>query len=169
MCEEDIIRYCAPTLAGIKTGSLFACIFPSKSVLRDEVRCMNRRLLAKGLRVLPLSFKNNRALLYFFRPDMLKHSLSNSLACQLLAQRGYPCENPDRCIIRLMEQLRAAPEFPHEIGLFLGYPPEDVQGFLEEANQRMADDLQKKTGDVLSKVLYEASMQMKNGFARSDA
>ena len=132
MCEEDIIRYCAPTLAGIKTGSLFACIFPSKSVLRDEVRCMNRRLLAKGLRVLPLSFKNNRALLYFFRPDMLKHSLSNSLACQLLAQRGYPCENPDRCIIRLMEQLKASPEFPHEIGLFLGYPPEDVQGFIEQ-------------------------------------
>ena len=52
---------------------------------------------------------------------------------------------------------------------FMDEKPEDVQGFLEEANQRMSDDLQKKTGDVLSKVLYEASMQMKNGFARSDA
>ena len=132
MCEEDIIRYCAPTLAGMKTGSLFACRFPSMAVLRDEVRCMNRRLLAKGLRVLPLSFKNKRALLYFFRPDMLKQSLSNSLACQLLAQRGYPSGDPDRCIIRLMEQLRIAPEFPHEIGLFLGYPPEDVKGFIEQ-------------------------------------
>ena len=52
---------------------------------------------------------------------------------------------------------------------FMYEKPEDVHGFLEEANQRMSDDLQKKTGEVLFKVLYEASMQMKNGFARSDA
>ncbi len=132
MCEEDIIRYCAPTLAGMKTGSLFACRYPCKALLQKEVRSLNRRLVGKGLRVLPLSFKNNRALLYFFRPDMLKQSLRNSLACRLLEQRGYPCGNPDRCIIRLMEQLRTAPEFPHEIGLFLGYPPEDVKGFIEQ-------------------------------------
>ena len=30
-----------------------------------------------------------------------------------------------------MQRLGQAAEFPHEIGLFLGYPPEDVQGFLE--------------------------------------
>ena len=98
MCEEDIIRYCAPTLAGMKTGSLFACRYPCKALLQKEVRSLNRRLVGKGLRVLPLSFKNNRALLYFFRPDMLKQSLRNSLACRLLEQRGYPCGNPDRCI-----------------------------------------------------------------------
>ena len=132
MCEEDIIRYCAPTLAGMKTGSLFACRYPCKALLQKEVRSLNRRLVGKGLRVLPLNYKKNRALLYFFRPDMLKQSLRTSLACQLLEQRGYPCENLDRCIIRLMEQLRAAQEFPHEIGLFLGYPPEDVKGFIEQ-------------------------------------
>ena len=132
MCEEDIIRYCAPTLAGMKAGSLFACSYPCKALLRKEVRSLNRRLGGKGLRVLPLSYKKNRALLYFFRPDMLKQSLRNSLACRLLEQRGYPCGNPDSCIIRLMKQLRTAPEFPHEIGLFLGYPPEDVKGFIEQ-------------------------------------
>ncbi len=132
MCEEYIIRYCAPTLAGMKAGSLFACSYPCKALLRKEVRSLNRRLGGKGLRVLPLSYKKNRALLYFFRPDMLKQSLRNSLACRLLEQRGYPCGNPDSCIIRLMKQLRTAPEFPHEIGLFLGYPPEDVKGFIEQ-------------------------------------
>ena len=30
-----------------------------------------------------------------------------------------------------MKKLRKDGEFPHEIGLFLGYPPEDVQGFME--------------------------------------
>lgn len=132
MSEEDIIRFCAPTLAGMKTGSLFSCMFSEEKELRDEIRSLNRRLAEKGLCVLALSIKKNRALLYFFRPGMLKQSLNDKRACQLLAQRGYPSGNPGRCISKLMEQLRNAPEFPHEIGLFLGYPPEDVQGFIEQ-------------------------------------
>jgi hypothetical protein len=30
-----------------------------------------------------------------------------------------------------MAKLRDQEDFPHEIGLFLGYPPEDVRGFME--------------------------------------
>lgn len=30
-----------------------------------------------------------------------------------------------------MQWLAGGGEFPHEIGLFLGYPPEDVCGFIE--------------------------------------
>ena len=30
-----------------------------------------------------------------------------------------------------MERLGESSEFPHEIGLFLGYPCEDVKGFIE--------------------------------------
>ena len=40
---------------------------------------------------------------------------------------------------------------------------------LEEANEAIAAMLRKETDDVLDKVLYEASMHMKNAFARSDA
>ena len=49
----------------------------------------------------------------------------------MLAQRGYPCENPEHCVAKLVDRLKESPEFPHEIGLFLGYPPEDVKGFIE--------------------------------------
>ena len=31
----------------------------------------------------------------------------------------------------LKKRLSESGEFPHEIGLFLGYPPEDVEGFIE--------------------------------------
>ena len=39
---------------------------------------------------------------------------------------------------------------------------------LQEANGRIADMLQTETDDLLAKVLFAASMGMKNGFARSD-
>jgi len=39
------------------------------------------------------------------------------------------------CIENLQERLRSSSDFPHEIGLFLGYPLEDVRGFIENAGQ----------------------------------
>ena len=130
MPEEMVIRHCAPTLAGIKTGSLFSCPYDSEAQLREDVRAMNRLLVPKGLRVLALRYHKGLALIYLYRPDRLGRDLEAPEAAQLLAERGYPCSNPDRCVIRLMAALRDSQEFPHEIGLFLSYPPEDVLGFI---------------------------------------
>ncbi len=47
--------------------------------------------------------------------------------------------------------------------------PAEAAAFLEQANQKMADLLQKETDEVLAKVLQEVSCHMRNGFARSDA
>ena len=38
-----------------------------------------------------------------------------------------------------------------------------------EANQKIADMLKAETADVLDKVLYELSNQMRNSYSRSDA
>lgn len=43
-------------------------------------------------------------------------------------------ESPERCVIQLIKRLGESDEFPHEIGLFLGYPPEDVRGFIENGS-----------------------------------
>ena len=43
---------------------------------------------------------------------------------------GYTPEDSNRCVIHLIQRLRSDGEFPHEIGLFLSYPPEDVLGFI---------------------------------------
>ena len=59
MSEEEIIRFCAPTLAGLKAGSLFASMFSGKEELYREVRNLNRRLANRGVRILPLRFKEN--------------------------------------------------------------------------------------------------------------
>ena len=62
MSEEMVVRQCAPTLAGIKTGSLFPCPCTDRDALLDEVRQLNRRLSPKGLCLLPLRFTEGSAL-----------------------------------------------------------------------------------------------------------
>lgn len=131
MSEEMIIRHCAPTLAGIKTGNIFCCDYNTKEELWVFLRGLNQKLVKKGLRVLPLRLENGRAMIYVFRPNRLKKDLAHGTATRLLNERNYTTHSTDRCVLELMAQLKCHAEFPHEIGLFLGYPPEDVDGFIE--------------------------------------
>ena len=130
MSDEMIVRQCAPTLAGIKTGSLFPCPYDSRQQLLADLRRMNRVLVPRGLCLLPMRLGQGRALLYLYRPQALCRDLGDDLACRLLRQAGYPCGRCGRCVARLVQRLRTEEEFPHEVGLFLSYPPEDVKGFI---------------------------------------
>lgn len=132
MSELMLVRHCSPTLAGMKTGNMFSYTYESAQEMRAAIRHFNKTLAKKGLRVVPLRFKDNRALIYVYRPEHLKRDLGNEIACELLRSRGYDCNKPQKCIIHLMDKLRGTEEFPHEIGLFLGYPPEDVHGFIND-------------------------------------
>lgn len=131
MSEEIFIRYCSPTLAGIKTANLFSCRFEDEKEMRESVRRLNVILVKKGIRVVPLRFHEGCALIYAYRPSKLLQDLQQADACSLLKERGYVSEAPERCIVQLIRRLADGGEFPHEIGLFLGYPPEDVCGFIE--------------------------------------
>ena len=131
MSEEMIIQHCAPTLAGMKTGNLFTCPYQAKKELQKEIRHLNRLLASRGIRVLPIKYYEQKVLIYLYRPSYLKRDFSNRDTVSLLGDYGYDAGKPERCLVRLMERLRENREFPHEIGLFLGYPPEDVRGFIE--------------------------------------
>lgn len=131
MSEEMVVRQAAPTLAGIKTGSLFPCPCTEKETLLEEIRAFNRRYLSRGLCLLPLRFTEGKALLYLYRPAALRRDLRGQTAEALLADAGYPCGSCGRCVAQLVRRMRGSAEFPHEVGLFLSYPPEDVQGFID--------------------------------------
>ena len=131
MSEEILIRQGAPTLAGIKTGSLFPCPCEDREDLLADIRRLNRLLVPKGLCLLPIRFLEGQALLYLYRPAELRRDLKDAQAAALLEPIGYPCGCPERCIAALVHRLKEQSAFPHEIGLFLGYPPEDVRGYIE--------------------------------------
>lgn len=131
MSIDYVIQHAAPTLAGIKTGNLFPCTFASTQDMVRDLREINRVLVPRGLRLLPLRRKDDRALLYLFRPADLSRDLAGQEARRLLREAGYGDDLTHLvCLRELTRRLREGEEFPHEIGLFLGYPPEDVAGFM---------------------------------------
>ena len=84
--EETVVRQCAPTLAGIKTGSLFPCPYQSRQQLLADIRRMNRVLVLRGLCLVPMREDDGRALLYLYRPQALCRDLGDDLACRLLRE-----------------------------------------------------------------------------------
>lgn len=131
MLEEMMVKNCAPTLAGIKVGSLFNCNCLSGQDVFDRIRVLNRRLLSHGIRIIPLTSSCNSTLIYVYRPDKLTWYLAQDDVKAILADLGYPAEDADLCVRTLADRLYEQDSFPHEIGLFLGYPAEDVKGFIE--------------------------------------
>lgn len=135
MSEQTFIRNAAPTLAGIKTGSLFPFHFASRSQATRELCGWNRRLTPKGLRLLPLRMTDHFATLYLYRPSMLRADLQNRETVCLLKEAGYGAYDEKTCLRELYRRFHRGDGFPHEVGLFLSYPPEDVRGFIEHRNQ----------------------------------
>lgn len=96
MSDEVFIRYCSPTLAGIKTANLFSSRFKDEKEMRESVRRLNVVLVKKGIRVVPLKFREGRALIYAYRPSKLLQDLQRADACSLLKERGYAVDLPER-------------------------------------------------------------------------
>lgn len=133
MPERMIAELCSPTLSGVKCANLFNCAYESKDKLNREVMEINKRLMNKGLHMMILSYPSkNRALIYIFRPCMLQKELNLPETRSLMEELGYKDHRMGYCLNVLRNRLSNDSSFPHEIGCFLGYPIEDVKGFMNQ-------------------------------------
>lgn len=99
------------------------------------IAAWNRRLNIRGIFVTVLRTRGRRSLIYIYRPKELKRNLEAAGARVLLKRFGYRSSDPEESLARLRRRFAAEGDFPHEIGLFLGYPIEDVEGFIEHGGK----------------------------------
>ncbi|MGN1101541.1 MAG: DUF3793 family protein [Huintestinicola sp.] len=77
----------------------------------------------------------NRALMFVYSQKMLGNRLADNAVRSVLAEYGYTDFSVDKCLERLSMRIGESDIFPHEIGIFLGYPVEDVVGFIENKGE----------------------------------
>lgn len=131
--EHLLITYCAPTLAGIKMGALL-CL-RNEGVLEDFQKTVddyNKQYNHRGLYFHILYRCSQRTLLYVYRPQMVADYIATSPVKAFLEGFGYPQNGTvDTMVHMLTSRFSQGGCFPHESGIFLGYPLEDVIGFIE--------------------------------------
>ena len=136
--EEALIEHCSPTLAGVKPASLFRFCPRDSALFARRFLALRQQFAARGLRLVILKGcrRTGSYLLYLYRERDLAEVLGRREHRDFLRAMGYtPWEAPGDCLRQLAARLCLEEEFPHEIGLFLGYPIEDVVGFIRYAGK----------------------------------
>lgn len=133
--ENILIAHCSPTLASLKTANLFTVAYSCTQELEREVLNLDEMLRAKGVRVTIIRRSNEKALVYVYRENKLAADLQRTSVQTFLQAHGYQYTTVQEAVDHLKTRFQSLDSFPHEIGLFLGYPPDDVQAFIKHKGQ----------------------------------
>jgi hypothetical protein len=124
----------AEVLAGEKPANLINVANQRRACGRNLYLLWRRHgaalLQRSGLAVRELAGRGDSLLLFLYRPQALAALLARRNVAAFLRRAGYrdPAD-PQDSLAQLQGRL-AGEGFPHEIGVFLGYPLKDVAGFM---------------------------------------
>jgi hypothetical protein len=122
--KRIIINHLSPVLMGAKPAALF----PAPS---GDACAALAALLPPRLGLMVLRETKNGLLVFVFDREGLEKTLAAKTAGAVLSGLGYPAGSPVSAALAHLKKQFACGRFPHEVGLFLGYPAEDVLGFVE--------------------------------------
>lgn len=146
--EQTLAYHCAPSLTGIKPADL-VCWKPPEQDGMQLLGHYVRALLRRGISLRVLGYRGDRMMLLIFRKKQLENCLRQRQVQAMLEQAGYPSQANLEELLMVLRGRLAQSDFPHEIGLFLGYPPVDVEGFQRDAGRNCKfSGLWKVYGDV---------------------
>lgn len=125
--EYAIGRTCGVTFAGIKPASLVSVRKRGKATLARIRRSFSR----KGVSFEIMRECGDRVLVCVYHAKRLEQLLLSREIRAFLAERGYAYATAREAVALLKERM-AGEAFPHEVGVFLGYPLCDVRGFIAD-------------------------------------
>ena len=130
--EKALVEQCAPTLAGVKPANLFR-IGGNLKLICGLIDQWDQKLQKKGIRVIALKEcrRTSACMVYVYREEWLERILKDANNLAFLEKMGYQTDSGIGMLDLLSHRFCLEQDYPHEIGIFLGYPLEDVVGFIE--------------------------------------
>lgn len=136
--ETQFALQCSPFITGLKISNLFAISILQYSKLEYILTVSNYSFKR-------LYYTKNKVIYLLYDEKKLKEYLRKDIVRKILYKLGYPYnthKDIDKLLVifkekyaRYMEKKEA---FPHEMGIFLGYPIEDVVGYLKNNGENSA-------------------------------
>ncbi|MDR1515625.1 MAG: DUF3793 family protein [Synergistaceae bacterium] len=129
--ESMITCFAAPVARGFKCGSLLNLYRKDKDLRPAWIKSREALEESLSLKFAELLSSERSILLFIYRDAPLLDALSREGAREILLEYGYDAgfDSSEPYINEMISRFNAG--IPHEIGLFLGYPHEDVRGFIE--------------------------------------
>ena len=126
--EWQLAVQCAPLITGLKVSNLLmlpaACLDSLAELISDS-----------DLSMFLLRQTEHKAVLLLYREKDLEAFLMNGSIREILREEGYTGTDLASILAELKVRYTGCRNgkciFPHEMGVFLGYPEEDVRGFMK--------------------------------------
>lgn len=128
--DKTIINYCAPVLCKIKSASLFSIKLDDYKRNCKKITSWINFFSAVGICFSVIYKQNKRILLFVYDKELLRKKCFEKQNAVYLKQKKFPLEKGVDAVLReMVYRLTNYSSFPHEIGVFLDYPLEDVVKF----------------------------------------
>lgn len=135
MLEALLAYHCAPAFAGIKPSNIAACRKSKFPDLYKDIDRLNDELNRNDIYIEILCECEKRALLLVYRKKILEKHLKQQNNRAFLSMYGYPENGGISDYIDFLRTRLANDGFPHEIGVFLGYPLRDIYAFIKHRDE----------------------------------
>ena len=122
--ERLLALHSSPAICGIKASNLI-CIDYHESLYK-EIEELNNKYPKVCCYI--LNNNNSKVLVLVYRKNVFEKELLNKENINYLSSIGYDISSIDNMLIDLKDRLDSD-EFPHEIGVFLGYDLDDIKSF----------------------------------------
>lgn len=134
--DRMLAYHCAPTLVGLKPANLIAHDAINKHYSDEAFEMAKAILKTRDVHMAQLCACNQKELTLVYNKTVLEQHLSSPEIWGYLLVHGYPMYGTFEAIIAfLKKRIIESGGFPHEVGVFLGYPLEDVMGFIKHKGQ----------------------------------
>ena len=125
--ELQLALQCAPLITGLKISNLL-------TISPEGFTQVGRIVESSVLSLYPLLETEEKMVILLYREDRLEKYLKMPQVQKLLREAGYESDRLEDILPVFCDRYETYAErgkpFPHELGLLLGYPPEDVEGFI---------------------------------------
>lgn len=135
MIDELFAYHCAPALAGIKPSNIAACRKSRFPNLHSDIENLNNQLNGKDIYIEILCECERRALVIVYRRNVLEKHLQSEKNRKFLSHFGYPENGSIADYLNVLKNRLDCDNFPHEIGVFLGYPLHDIYCFINHRDE----------------------------------
>lgn len=130
---RKVITFAAPTLSHMKVGSLFCLRREEFPQLDACLTWFSECFLKHDIRICVLKECQDRSLIYVYHDRRLTHLLRDPAISAFLESYNYHISSVAAALQDLRHKLTCE-DFPHEIGVFLGYPLYDVKMFMNDTS-----------------------------------
>ena len=129
--ETQLALQCAPLITGLKISNMLI-------VSNEDEKLVQAILKRTGMSCYRLLQNEKKITLLLFRRNQLEKFLEREEVSEVLREEGYVEIQLGRILsifqMRYRAYMNGSKIFPHEMGLLLGYPVEDVTGFMVYAD-----------------------------------